>query len=224
MLINYRIIILIEIYEENFGNYKKTIKLEFYRFDTILSIKHKHKIQEKENINSISQILMYNQKILEDNKTLGIYNIEKDSKILLLIIKSNQSGKEEELIKIYVKTVTGKVIEIYIKSTDTINELKRIIYYKLGYEENYQRIIFAGKQLEDDETFKTYNIQKESIIHLVLRKFDGFFNLIKIVFNKENMNLNCEFNEEDNINIIKNEIKRLKNIDMINCYFIKEEL
>jgi ubiquitin C len=212
MLINNKITILIEIYEESFLNYKKTIKLDFYKFDTIFDIKKK--IQEKENINSASQTLMYNQNKLRDDETLEIYHIEKNEKFLLFF----SSDYLAALIKIYVKTLLRETIDIYIYNTGTINELKRIIYSKLGIEENCQRIIFAGRQLEDDKTLQDYNIQKESTIYMISRLLNNYTYLIKIkiVFNKENMNLECEFDKYDNISIIKNKIKRLKNIDINN--------
>ena len=123
-----------------------------------------------EDIGDISDISRINYNIKYKNKKLDLDN--------LMIYSGIKYGdlielEEKNPFLIYLKTLKGETKTFYVEPSDTIHFMKCLIYLTEGLPCEQQRLIFSGKQLEDNRTFADYNIPKYSILHLVLRLRGG---------------------------------------------------
>eukprot|EP01080_Neovahlkampfia_damariscottae_P004452 gene4452-7827_t len=71
--------------------------------------------------------------------------------------------------QIFVKTITNQTLTLDVTDSDKIVDLKKKIQAKQQIPYDQQRLIFSGKELEDNKSVGDYNISKENTLHLVIR-------------------------------------------------------
>ncbi|KAG8888993.1 hypothetical protein FRB98_006257 [Tulasnella sp. 332] len=166
----------------------KETPLLVIRSDSVASLKAK--IEKVEGIPANEQrISLSDGRQLEDERSLSEYSIKRDA---ILNVESVQMPSHAVTVplavpklsrryhqprqgefQIFVKNLAGKTVTVWVSREDTVESLKAKVEGKEDIPPSEQRLLHAGKQLEDERLLFEYNIQKESTIHLVLRLRGG---------------------------------------------------
>ncbi|KAI5001800.1 hypothetical protein ZWY2020_026450 [Hordeum vulgare] len=141
----------------------RTITLEVDSLDTIDKVKAK--IESTEGFPKVQQCLIFDNKQLEDGKrTLADHNICKGSTLLLILLPRSPTV----VMRIFVEAQQRR-IPLEVGSSDTVNSVMVKIYEKIGVPPKQQRLIFAGKQLEEHRPLADYKIKSRDTFHLMYR-------------------------------------------------------
>mmetsp|Transcript_18984 Transcript_18984/g.21824 ORF Transcript_18984/g.21824 Transcript_18984/m.21824 type:complete len:213 (+) Transcript_18984:760-1398(+) len=117
---------------------------------------------------------------------IAVKKLIKNGKVELQKVESQLRTK---VIEFFVKTLTGKTLTLGMMSSDSIEDVKRTIQDMEGIPPDQQRLIYAGKQLEDSITLSEYFVTEGSIMHLVLRLRGGGGLTLKNLITKKEENV-----------------------------------
>ena len=97
---------------------------------------------------------------LDDNKDLEEYGIVEES--MLYLVPLLEGG-----MQIFIKTLTGKTLAIDADLKWKVKDLKAQIHTKEGMKVEQQKLVYGGRALADEQTLQSYNITKESTLHVI---------------------------------------------------------
>lgn len=138
--------------------YGRSITLEAKSSDTIKDVKAK--IQVKEGFPPDKQRLTFAGRQLEDSHTLSTCNIQGECTVHLEL---------SDIFQVFVNVLSSNTITLLVEPSDTIGNIKAKIRDKVGFPPDQQKIIFFGKQLDDDMIVSNCDIREKSVLHLLLR-------------------------------------------------------
>ncbi|XP_073367405.1 polyubiquitin 11-like [Aegilops tauschii subsp. strangulata] len=145
----------------------RTITINVNSLDTVDNLKSK--IQDLEGFPKAQQCLVFASTRLDDgNRTMIGHNIRNESTLLLVLLPCIPRG---DMMQVFVRTLDGKTITLWVGSLDMVGSIKVKIYeMKYGPFPKQQRLIFQGKQLEDGHALADYSIHRDCTLHLMIRQ------------------------------------------------------
>ena len=153
-------------------------EIEKYFFRPSTTIKYiKEYLFEYTHLPAEFHNLTFNEKELDDLKTLNDYNITNNS-TLNLIFKSKNG------IIIFIKRPTGKIIPLDVSPSETILNIKKIIEKKDSLQIEHQKIKYEGRELNDQETLCENKIQQENILEVIFKSTTGYDIFLKTLTGK----------------------------------------
>ena len=174
----------------------KLLTLDVESSDTVEAIKGL--IQDREGVPPSQQRLIFNGRMLVDGRTLADYNVKKDSTIQLVLLRKIPLDEHDvpqtlldESINLNnnnIRNMSGGLIINWLakkqiisiqSENNQISDIKRIIEDKMGIEQDMQRLIFNGKQLDDFNFLSDYKIKDNDTIYLVIRKLNAEDDIIE---------------------------------------------
>jgi len=109
-------------------------------------------------------------------------------------------------MQIFVKTLQGQTITVDVNADDTIDAVKRKIQAKENLPAVDQRLVYAGKSLDDQRTLSDYNVQDSATMHLLLRLKGGMQVFVKTL---QGQTFTVDVDAGDTVGVLKRKVQAM---------------
>ena len=154
----------------------KTILLWVTASESVFSVKTKVAAETgwpEEDVPPEAQRLLYRGEQLVDDKSLSDYSVAKEATLHIRLRPYYGPPlpgiPADGAHQIYVKTMTGKTILLWVTASESVWSVKTGVAAETGLPPQAQRLIYRGRQLEDDKSLSDYSVAKEATLQMVYR-------------------------------------------------------
>ena len=168
------------------------------------------------------EVKYINNKRQEDLNEINIENKDNNEKDKIekilepyknkIKILEEKLNKKNEVMQIFVKTLTGKIITVDFEPLFTVENVKTIIYNKEKAPIEQQKFFYRGQELLNEKTLTYYGIQRNSTIHLVLENLSPGNDMKIFVKFLTGKTLILDVEKSDTIKNIKAQIQNIEGI------------
>ena len=95
--------------------------------------------------------------------TTSLVDIDKNTKLINFF----------PMLQLFVRTVSGRTLPLQVESGETVEAVKQMLQERENVDVDHQRLVFAGKELDDSKTLESYNLKGDETLEMLFKIAGG---------------------------------------------------